>query len=524
MPFVRQYQADAAVPGPFETRQARDMDTGETGRSFARLGDTISNVGEEIQKRDAQNEISDVAAKLSAAHADLTDQLTNTLNSSDGSDRELSDKFMQGFDDRTASIGDNVTTPEARRYFERANAQLRAHFTMKSMDGQAQLQGQKAVDDLTTEASNYSSSLMKDPDSFETVKNLSAASIQEKVDSGLIPSNKAGEYQAKLETQYAQSSLRGWITKGASQFALDQIKQGKWDEYLDGDQKFKMTKEAEQGVNAERIQADRQDKLEQQALANAQEKTQNAFLARMQPGADSPLTAQDILGSNLDPFGSGSKEQFIKMLKTASEEKLKTDPGVYNSLARRIYSQDGDPAKLNDDGPINEAFANGQLTHADHMGLLQEWQNKKTEAGEAESALKSNFLKSAEHQLVKANPSLGIADPDGETHFQRFLADFYKSYAAGRKSGKTPQQMLNPDSPDYLGKNMRLYMRTPQEIIESQLGSASSSNAPSSAATQSPLPSPSPSNSAGKGAGSGKTPPPGLNREQFLDWWKKNSG
>jgi hypothetical protein len=36
-----------------------------------------------------------------------------------------------------------------------------------------------------------------------------------------------------------------------------------------------------------------------------------------------------------------------------------------------------------------------------------------------------------------------------------------------RSKGKSAQELLNPDSPDYLGKNIPQYVKTPQQLFKS---------------------------------------------------------
>lgn len=492
MPIVREYQADAAVGGPFDTRQARQADTGNVGGALSRIGSAVTDAGDLMHKRDVQTEISDVSAKMAAAHAGLTDNLDATLKAPGaGDDKDLSNKFMQNYDDHMGDIGNTVQTPEARQYFERANAQMRAHFTMASAQGQSAVMGEKAVTDYGTAKDNWSASLIKDPSSFETVSNLHSQMLDAQVQSGRLPEQKANELRAQGETDLAKSAVRGWIQLDPN-FAKDQLSKGKWDEYFNGDQKFQMLKESEQGINAQRIEQERQQKAERDALSDAQNKTQDAFLAKMRD-PQNPLTADEIIKSNLEPFGSGSKEQFLKMLDQSKNEKIKTDPDVYLGLAKRIGLPDGDPNKLTDQGAIYDAYTKGQLTHGALDELRTELSGSKTEEGQQQIALKKNFLKIAEDKLTKTNPMLGIKDPDGDEVFQSFQSAFYKQYNAGIKQGKTPQALLSPDSPDYLGKMLPSYARSPEDIMRSAYSNApASSNAPSSTTTQS-VPSPTPS-------------------------------
>lgn len=532
MAIIREYQPDTNPSGPFETRQARDMDTGNVGGAMEHVGTGLEQLGDTLHRRDVQNEISDISARLSSAHAKFTDDLHDTLKTADPADGTISSKFMEKYDDQMSDVGGKLSTPEAQRYFQRANAQMRAHFMVQSSTGQAALAGEKAVEDIKTEHDNYSSSLLKDPDSFETVRNLAAASIQEKVAAGFIPKAKASEIQREMNSSFAQSSLQGMISNGRSQQALDSLKGGAWGDYLDGQTTFKMQKEAEQGINAERIQKDRQDALARQAQQQAQDATQSAFLSRLQPDADKPLTAQDILKSNLDNFGSGSKDQFLKMMKASSEEKIKTDPQVYLGLAQRIGLPDGDPNKITDRGVLYDAFTKGNLTHQSLNELTEELRGGKSDEGQQLQLMKNNFMQIAKDRLTKTQPMLGLKDPDGDERYQMWMSDFNRQFNAGIKAGKSPQSMITPGTPDYLGNTIQTYQRSTQEILKSMTAPVSS-NAPSSTTTQSVPSAAASTGQQGAGRQGGavapqggreKNPPPGLTFEQFQQWKKNNGG
>lgn len=493
-PQIREFTPDAPVAGPYDTRQARNEDNGNVGDSLSRVGSVITDVGNKIHERDVQNEITDATAQMAQAHADLTDNLKDTLQSADPTDTSsISDNFMQGYDDQMSAIGNNLSTPEAQKYFQRANAQMRAHFTVSSMQGQAALAGQKAVSDYQSAASNWNSSLVTDPSSFPTVVNLHNQLVDSMVNAGTLPSGKADELKQQGQAELAKSAVRGMIESpnpDGPAVAKDQLSGGLWDSYLNGDQKYQMLKESDQGMNAKRIEAERQANVQRQAVVQAQTDQQNNFLQQM---VNNNLSSDDILKSNLDPFGSGSKEQFLKMNEAAQNQKIKTDPDTYLNLFERIHADDTDPNKINDQNQLNQYFGKG-LDINSLNALRNEVAGKKTEAGQIESDLKKNFVEGVKGQLTKTNPLLGMRDPDGDEQYQGFLSTFLPAYDAQRKAGKTPTDLLNPSSPDYMGKMAKTFNRTPEQIMQSMANQFNppadqpapvNSNAPSSTTTQS---------------------------------------
>lgn len=479
MPIVHEYTADAQVGGPFQTRQARDLDTGNVGSSIANLGSAVSAVGEQIHKRNAQAEISGLNAKISEAHANFTNDLDDTLQSADPADRTISDKFMQDYDDQMDEVGSGISTPEGQAYFERANAQMRSHFQVASMQGQATLAGHQAVQDQNATTNNYSSSLMNDPSSFDTVKNLNDMSIQALVQNETIDPNTASKLTTESQTQLAKSAVRGWINLDPAG-AKAQLDSGKWDKYVGGDLKYQLGKEADQGVSAQRIEANRQKSVADQAAADQAEAAKDQMLNKLY-GAG--LSTNDVLKNQSLSFSD--KKMMLGMIDTSKDSKIKTDPGTMISLFNRVNLPEGNPQKITDPDVLNQYFGKG-LDISSLQQLRAEIQGRKTPQGEIEAKLKGNFLESIKGQLTKANPMIGIKDPEGDAQYQSFLSNFLPAYDAARKAGKDPVSLLNPQSADYMGKLVSPFVRSPQQILNSMVnqGVPTTQLAPGSTTTQ----------------------------------------
>src|SRR6185437_9134188 len=54
----------------------------------------------------------------------------------------------------------------------------------------------------------------------------------------------------------------------------------------------------------------------------------------------------------------------------------------------------------------------------------------------------------------------GLPDPQGEANFQKFLVEFYRQYDKARNEGKSPADLLDPASKDYLGKVVTPFQRS----------------------------------------------------------------
>lgn len=480
-PRVHEYTADAQVAGPIDTRQARPIDTGDIGDAISKVGAAVTGIGEVMHKRDAQSEISSISAQIAQAHSDFSTGLDDTLQKADPNDRNISDNFMQDYDDRMDGIADNIQTPEAQRYFEKANAQMRDHFQVASAHGQSMLAGQSAVDNQQTQTDQYSASLMNDPSSFDSVKSLNSMSIQAMVDNGLVPAAKADELRGQAEGVLAKSAVRGWINLDP-EGTKKQLESGKWDSYLTGDQKYQLQKEADQGINAKRIEANRQDVVAAQAIADKNETTENNWISKIN---GSGLSAQEVIK---DPtMTPDKKNQYLRMIDTATRNQMKDDPDVVSSLWDRMHLPDGSPQKISDPSTLNQYVGNG-LSLSTLQKYRLEMSGTKTPDGKIEQQVKTNFLKTVETQLTKPN-AMGLKDPEGLKQYQGFLTQFLPEYQKQRAAGKTASQLLSPSSPDYMGKMADAFYRTPQQIMQSTADQMRSNPqgalAPSPTATQS---------------------------------------
>jgi hypothetical protein len=304
----------------------------------------------------------------------------------------------------------------------------------------------------------------------------------------------------KGASDLAESAVRGWI-KLNPEDAKAQLTAGKWNDLVSGDVKKQLFHESDMAINAKRIEEERRQKEIEKALEAKKEQTRNDFLVQMEKGS---LSAKDILGSNLDAFGSGSKHTFLEMLKASGDSKLRTDPAAFIDAFKRIHLPDDDPKKLRDEEDLNQLLIGRKVTFEDLNKLRGEFQGRKTTEGQIEAELKKNVIKMAESSLTRTNPLMGIRDPQGDEQMQKFLTYFLTEFENQKKKGKNARDLLDPGSPDYLGKSVAQFARSPQQIMKDMAKMATSSStdgglqstpgvSPSPDASPSALPSPGPS-------------------------------
>jgi hypothetical protein len=463
MPVIREYQQQTRAPGPISQAEYSPNQFGAAeGRALENLGEAVGNTADMMAKRIDQENTSDVTAKLTKANADLAIDLQNTIRTAEPGDKKVFEEYQKRVEDTIGAIGDEANTITARSFFGEASARIKGQLSQTAANGQAELAGIKAVTDYTNTINNLSAAVMADPSSVQLQRELHLQAINNLVATGQLPRAKALELQTRGETELAKSSVRGWIQLNPD-YAKEKLKQGAFDKELGADGKVQLFGEAEQAIRAKEIEIERRERQQEKLVKQRQQGTQNDFLQAM---VDGKLTSKDILNSNLEAFGSGSKEQFLNMLKMANapEQKLKTDADTMIQLYSRIHLPDGDPNKLIDENELNGYFGRGlSLTDLNH--LRDEMQGKQTEAGQIENDMKRQVIEIAKGQLTKSNPLTGFKDPIGDEQMQRFMVNFMATYKEQRAAGVPPRDLLDPDSPKYLGKTISNYKRTNQQIM-----------------------------------------------------------
>ncbi len=469
---IKQYLNRSEVTGAIDPRRADPDAFGALGKGVAELGGAISGVGDMLNKREEQQELSDLHAKMSETHAQFTNEWQETLRTADPGDTTIAQKFNEKFTQRMDELGEGLGTRGGRLYFQKASADLKGHFLTSAMAGQAELAGVKAKIDFTKAVQSQSSSLMNDPSSFDMVLKMQGEGVDNLVNSGLLPRAKAEELKLSGQQELAKSAVRGWAKLNPEE-AKAQLNGGKWDNYFDGDVKKQLLGEADQEIRGKEIEAERARAEQRRALEEKRKALQNDFLVKMNDGK---LSAKEILNSNLDAFGSGSKEQFLQMMKVKNEDRaLKTDGEVYSNLFNRIHAPDNDPKKIKDVNELNKFVGNG-ITFSSLNQLRDEFEGKNTPEGQLVATMRKELTDAAGAKFMKKG-AFGVRDPKGvdlQLQFHEFIAVKEREQ---RKAGKPLMDLYRADSPDYIGNalNSPQFQRSPIDVARDRAAQMRSS-------------------------------------------------
>ncbi len=480
MAQIHEYTAGTQVAGPTDTRQARVADTGDVGQALSQVGNSLERTAQQLDDWKANSEISDLSVKIAAKHADLNAQLEKAqLAKGAGSDQEFSAKFMASYDEQMSEIVNNTTTGKAGRFAAKQNAEMRTFFDNQAMHAQITMASHQDVQNASNSLDFLSSSTLQNPAGAANAVNIIQSSIESMKNVG---DDVKGKLIAQAKSQIYNAEVQGWIKMDAPG-TFKRLEDGEWNTKLDSKEIIQLEGHAKTAIEFKRAEDDRKEKRAKEVFKQSEEAEKGVLLQKLYgPG----LGTDDVLGNKkLTPE---TQEHFLKLIEQKNDGKAVRDNGVMSMIWDKIHPPGGGPPQISEDQI--ERYAYRGLDPAGVDILRKELQGRGTQAGNDESYLKKHFVESVVRGDLVKKDAMGIEDPDGAKHFEAWLSDFQPKYEQARRNGKTPAQLLNPTSPDYMGANVGLYKRSWQEIMQSMYPSQNPSPSPSASPSPSPQAAP----------------------------------
>ncbi len=200
--------------------------------------------------------------------------------------------------------------------------------------------------------------------------------------------------------------------------------------------------------------------LGKKALQESRDKEQNKILEDIYEGKGS---VKSILKSNLDP---DKKQTMLNVLKARLDEPNIPSQDALHGVFQRIHAEPSDPKRITSDDQLLKEFTKGKLTLTQLKQARTELGSLGTVQGQVEGDMKKHLMRQAEAALAKPN-SMGMVDPDGQENMAKFNSYVIGEIEAQKRSGKPVRELLDANSPNYLGKAITNYKKTPQQIMKS---------------------------------------------------------
>ena len=460
MPKIREYGQALEYQAGGVTSTMGLARSGDVGRAIRGAGEEIGQLGDNIYKRQAQQETSDQNAQFSDLAADVSLEVDQGIQ--DGSiDAQ---KYAETVRQRIDKLGENISTNEGRMAYERNAARVMGQAQKMAARGQAAVAGAKAQTNLGTELSNYTSSLFTDPSEFSSNYDAMMSSINDQVTTKALKSADADKFRLAAGKDLAKSAVRGWAQLDPD-IAEKKLRNGEFDTYLDGESKAQMQTYIDVKRSAQKTDIERKEALERKA-----EKAKgDAWMAKNLKGITAGTVSSDeILNA------PGLKPQFKMQLLKSVQENAKngggiTDPAVYTRISQRTLLPDGDPNKIEDPEQFIGLVGKG-LSMKDFERLSSDLD--KTPDGKAMRGSKKSAYDVAKAAIVQksfVNFGSGQSSPESLSQLQRWSDEVRKLEEQYAKDGKPIRDLYDPANkgayvgrPEFLSQFKTMVPGSPQ--------------------------------------------------------------
>lgn len=494
MARIRPYESQISTQGDVPARNAQVSDLG--GPGLANLGEGVQAFGQSMGKvqrfmheQQSRQEVTDASVALTQLGTKLVTEHDELAKQWKPGDAPLSETFggivtarlekLRGAEGGT----ERFTTQAGLHTFRTHAAQLVNHFTGLTLRTDAHLAGEAAKEQHRELVDSMGNFLQSHPAYFTLRRDELAAVINDPNGVyGRLTAMQRNDLVRIGSEQLAISAVQGFIRKTPNVALetltdplLKQDEQYGWiTQYIPNEKMQELIHNAHTMIDAQeaesrRLQADLARQKKEQYNTTGQRLTAQFLLHEANPGNPQfpPLTATDVgLAMMNDELDDGTGRALHSLMKTANTEHApKTDYGAMWQMFSRIALPDGDPRKLTDLGPINQMAINGRLEPQHFKFLRDEFINARTDEGVKLADTRKAFLEMWKPSIDTSIIGQKI-DQSGSIRFGEFQMFVKREEERMRKEGKNPQDLYDDQSPDYLGKKTRPYIKTVMEQIK----------------------------------------------------------
>lgn len=435
------------------------------GEALQGLGRDVSRVGEVLQQRQAQREVSALNAEFAKAQAELTVEWNETLRTADPNDGATAERFRkERVQARLDAIGSKANTREARDYFTRMSAGLGANFLVSTENGMAQLAEVAAVQSFETVKNQFGDALLADPNSLENVNSLADMALEGYVQQYGLSRENALKMRTELLQSNAETAAYGRIERNPLE-AKAFIESGGYSEFLDGAKASQLARYAD-SVNESRIAA---EKRRRQEIADARAvELVNSVVA--DDGSIALDSIEAVKAKALrDARITGDTETAFKtfrfldsLVDEGSGAGKLNSPAVQADLLRRAALPPGDPSRLTADEAtsfigrgVDFTFVKNQVIPTIQRAASPDGQN-------------DNQRVDAHLGIVRSQLGLGEGpfsaftnNPRAQQAFERYKTYFYGELAKRQDQGQSLSDILNEGSPNFIGGALQNFVPPP---------------------------------------------------------------
>ncbi len=420
----------------------------------------VGELGQAVEQHDYMTEVSKGAATGSAIlNNKMTEWQQMVSKPGAADDKSIQGKFLDNnLEPELEKFQSGFDTEQGQKWAMDYANKIREHFATTTSADLMNLQGEERGHDVVTQRNQFGSILQKDPTSFDTVAPLWKSYIDGMRND---PAFASTDGKIKLDKmfnegndEFAKEQVKAFADQGKIEHARVALEaQGKAGN-IEPNWNSELTLYINNQKNAHEL-----ERLQRVKISDAQKEQQNSQEvnnAFQSIASGKGATATVIMGNT--KLTSAQKTDFLDKktgILTLPQKFLtsQTYGDNFSQIVQSVYSgQDISGAGL------TEGVRRMEITPAGAAQLKAIADKMKTPAGLAEARAQQSVLARMQDDMVKGG-SINI-DPEGKKIYNNMLNSFYPAWDAEIRSGKTPAQISNPDSKDYIGNLANTFKRS----------------------------------------------------------------
>jgi hypothetical protein len=437
MAQINEYQpetnAQGAVGGVTPNLEAVSL----FGRGVEHVGAALTEAGDAVHRRQAQQEVSQVYGQFAQARADWNIKLKERLK--DGSLDP--DKFDQEYADYVNKAGDGIQTAEGKDFFNRQANRLGGTLMQNAIICKAKIAGEQAYSELSSGINVHVANLMAHPDQVDDAIGSTEELLSAKQKDGTLSPEQVIAARRQLLPQLAEAAVKGLAEQDPGvdangnpleNLAKQSLDKGHFAELLNEPQRSALYQYARAADNHRETDSTRAEKTAHRVLESQGNEFMDKNANRIIMG---DMSVKEVMA------GAGTlqqKEYMINKIKAASMDETKTDPKKFASVYGSIVNGD-----ITTRAQLVDEFNKGGLAPATMDHLMKEIDS--TPDGHMVKNMQKNLDKMAQGLRFKG-PGVGFTAA-GDAQYTMFQSDIFQARQAANQQGVSDRAFFSNSDP-----------------------------------------------------------------------------
>lgn len=418
-----------------------------------------------VDQHETFADISQGAHTLAALTNNLQTQWNDTVAKSDPNDKSIQATFLNNtLEPQLEGFQSAFTTDKGQEWGLSSADRLREHFNTTTAADMSVRAGDAVLLNTVGQINQLKSSAYKDPSSTDVALSQvdSYYEAAKENNSGLLNAKEIAHMDtARMDAknEIVKNAIKGYADAGHSDAATKLLDSGNYDEFLPKEEQSALRTYIDNHVNAQQVEQQQKQQQQQQQQTAANQQEVKGIFSQISSG-QGYLATTAFANTKLS---TQQKNDFVAQKNgiLSLPQDFLTSPAYgdgFSQASRAVYS--GQPITA---AALTMGVRRQEITPAGAVQLQQIGDKMKTADGLAEVNAQNSVLQQMKAQIIKGGPNAN--DPAGQKIYNNMLNSFYPAWDAAIKSGKSPAELADPNSKDYIGNLANTFKRSDTQAL-----------------------------------------------------------